>query len=145
MSVVNETYSRACTEVIEILNNMCDEDRQKIPSELLIELENNSDKEYEFSLDYSKELTEQILLPETRAMLYSLFVDYLATKQKRREYRENERKRMLKLEDEKRKKYSPDNIFGNNKVETSEEKMLIVKPKETILDKIIKFIKSLFS
>lgn len=145
MSVVNETYSRACTEVIEILNNMCDEDRTKIPSELLIELENNSDKEYEFSLDYSKELTEQVLLPETRAILYNLFVDYLATKQKRREYRENERKRMLKLEDEKRKKYSPDNIFGNNKKEILEEKSLIVKPKETILDKIIKFIKNLFS
>ena len=143
MNLVNEDYSRACTEVIEILNNMCSEDKNKIPPELLDELELNSDKEYEFSLDYSKELTEQNLLPETRALLYNLFVDYLASKKTRREYRERQRMVMLKAEDEKRKKYSPDNIF-NNTEEKRKDNMLIVKPKETIFDKIINFLRSLF-
>ena len=72
-------YKNAYTEVYEIIKQLDEEEYNKIPSEVIKAIEENRNTEYEFDLDEDIELKEQELLPETKAILFNLFRDYLST------------------------------------------------------------------
>ena len=46
-------------------------------------LRENRNTEYEFELDEELELKEQELLPETKAILFNIFRDYLSTQEQK--------------------------------------------------------------
>ena len=52
---------------------------EMIPDEVIKTIEENRNTEYEFDLDEDIELKDQELLPETKAILFNLFRDYLST------------------------------------------------------------------
>ena len=72
-------YKNAYTEVYEIIKQLDEEEYNKIPSEVIKAIEENRNTEYEFDLDEDIELKDQELLPETKAILFNLFRDYLST------------------------------------------------------------------
>ena len=72
-------YKNAYTEVYEIIEQLNEEEYNKIPSEVIKAIEENRNTEYEFELDEDIELKDQELLPETKAILFNLFRDYLST------------------------------------------------------------------
>ena len=71
--------NNAYTEVYTILQELNEEEYNKIPLEIINVIEANKNEEYEYELNEELELKEQVMLPETKAILFNLFRDYLAT------------------------------------------------------------------
>ncbi|MBQ2937484.1 MAG: hypothetical protein IJE05_01150 [Clostridia bacterium] len=111
INMTNLDYKKSCTEVIIILNNMPIEYFNKIPTELIKAFEHNKDNDYNFFLDYSKDLKAQNISSFTLAILNNLYRDYWANEEERKEILEKEKYDLNILEQEKREKYNPDNIF----------------------------------
>ena len=72
-------YKNAYTEVYEIIEQLNEEEYSKIHPQVIKAIEENRNTEYEFELDEDIELKDQELLPETKAILFNLFRDYLST------------------------------------------------------------------
>ena len=140
----------AYKEVYTILQDLNEENYNKIPPEIIETIKENSNEEYEFVLDDELELKEQLLLPETKAILFNLFRDYLATplqKEKILKMQSDERK---KLEEKKKQNYTNVDIFKTNKHKDVEEKantqklQLVQIKKEGFFRKLINKIKLFF-
>ena len=112
----------AYKEVYTILQDLNEEEYNKIPPEVIETIKENSNEEYEFVLNDELELKEQLLLPETKAILFNLFRDYLSTpvqKEKILKMQSDERK---KLEEKKKQNYANVDMFKTNKHENIAEK-----------------------
>ena len=118
--VIDFVYRNAFTEVYEILNYLVEDDYNKIPKEIINVIENNRNLDYVYYIDESIDFLEQEMLEETRAILFNIFRDYLATDiQKEKIFKIQQRER-LKKEEEKREKYAID-IFQTSKEEKNAE------------------------
>lgn len=128
--VNNAINPNTATELIEIFKFVEEPVLEKIPEKLKQELERISNKEHNFKIDKTKKLQDQAMLQETKELLSAIFIKYCCRKEDGEEIlvacRENERK----LEEQKRTKYNPDDIFKNRKKNVSEE--TIVKKKDEI-------------
>lgn len=91
--------SRAYTEVNYIINEMSGEMKNKIPSQILRNIENRMDKNYDFRIE-EEEFENAELLEDTEKILSVLYTDYLAS---------DEEKIIIK---------SKDKILENKKKET---------------------------
>jgi len=145
--MITKEYRVAYTEVVEILKYVPDEDVQKIPEEKLVFYKNNMDNEYTYKLDMTKEFEEQEMSEITKAILANIFRDYWATPYQKEKIEAKEKYDLEKLEEEKREKYNPDNIFKNKQEETlvKNSNLPVVMQKETFFKKLISFIKGLFN
>ncbi len=138
-------YGDAFTEVYEIISYLNDEEYNKIPKEVVDAIYENRNKEYEYWLDESIPLEDQEMLPETKAILFNLFRDYLSYPWQKEKIIKMQREERLRKEEIKRKKYNSDNIFKNqsnkNKkqsyIENEKEKNLVDSNKENFIQKII--------
>ena len=145
--MITKDYARAYTEIIEILKYVPDEDVHKIPESEIEFYKNNMDNDYNYKLDMTKEFEEQEMSDITKAIFANIFRDYWATPYQKERIEEKEKYDLEKLEEEKREKYNPDNIF-KYKTETGEienENLPVVITKETFFKKLISFIKGLFN
>lgn len=144
--MITKEYAMAYTEVIEILKHVPSEDLQKIPKEKLEFYKNNMNAEYNYVLDMTKEFEDQEMSNITKAILANIFRDYWATPYQRERIEAKEKYDLEKLEEEKREKYNPDDIFKNKKEEMSIEStnLPVEIKKETFFKKLISFIKALF-
>lgn len=76
---MNDTYSKAYKEVIEILNYVPQESVSKIPQTMTDTFQVKMDKDYDFQVDINKSFEEQEILEERKAILANIFRDYWAT------------------------------------------------------------------
>ena len=76
---MNNTYKRACTEILEILKYLPEEEYEKIPKEQIEFYEKNKDSNYEYIFDRKKILSGQGLSRTTKILIVSLFKEYFAT------------------------------------------------------------------
>ncbi len=88
------------------------------------------------------------MLPETKAILYNLFKEYLSTDEQKEFIKNKEKLEILKIEKEKTKKYNPSELLKNrdnkeNKYQV-DQTTDIVTYKENIFKRIINKIKSIF-
>ncbi len=145
--MITKEYAMAYTEVSEILKYVPDEDVNKIPKEKLEFYKSNMDNEYSYKLDMTKEFEEQEMSDITKAILANIFRDYWATPYQKEIIEEKEKYDLEKLEEEKREKYNPDNIFKNKLEETVVENTNLPAEikKETFFKKLISFIKGVFN
>ena len=145
--MITKEYAMAYKEVIEILKYVPDEDVQKIPEEKLQFYKSNMDNEYNYKLDMTKEFEEQEMSDITKAILANIFKDYWANPYQKERIEAKEKSDMENLEEEKTKKYNPDNIFKDRKKETTVENtnLPVEIKKETFFKKLISFIKRLFN
>ena len=105
-------YDNAFTEVYTILSYLDIDEYEKIPKEIIEVIENNMNNDYEYEMNEDVDLNKQPMLPETKAILFNLFRDYLSTPEQRKKIINMQKKDMQKIEDDKRKKYSA-NVFDN--------------------------------
>ena len=137
--------NNAYTEVYTILQDLNEEEFNKIPAEIIETIEANRNEEYEYELDDELELKEQPMLPETKAILFNLFRDYLATPEQKAKIIRMQNEERQKNELKKSKMYSTD-VFENKeekKIETPEKEIVqLIKYKENIFKKILNKIKS---
>lgn len=137
-------YEKAYKEVIEILKYMPMESVNKIPKEMLDMFNEKMDIEHNFEVDVNKSFEEQQLLIETKAILANIFKDYWATPDQREKILAKEKYDIQKLEEAKREKYNPDELFKKKEFEKKVQEVRDITEKENIYKKITNFIKRLF-
>ena len=137
----------AYKEVYTVLQDLNEEEYNKIPSEIIETIKENSNEEYEFVLNDELELKEQLLLPETKAILFNLFRDYLATPVQKEKILKMQSEERKKVEEKKKQNYTNVDIFKTNKHKDVEEKantqklQLVQIKKEGFFRRIINKIK----
>lgn len=140
-------YKKALVEVDAVLSCLDYNEYKKIPANIIDAIENNKDKEYMYEYDEELEYEDWSLMPETKAILYNIFKQYLATEEQRKYLQQKERLENYKIESEKIKKYNSENLFKKEKevkkVEQEENNELIVK-RDSRFKRILEKLKSIF-
>ncbi len=108
-------YAKAYKEIFEIIKHFPQEEYNKIPKEKVKFYEENMDKNYDFTINPDIDLSEQNISRETKALIITLYEDYFATKKQKEKIKEILELNQKKAEQEKRKKYNPDDLFKNQK------------------------------
>ena len=146
-----DNYSNACAEVYAILNDLEEEDYNKIPLEVITAIKDNRNLDYIFELDYDIDLKENILLKETRAILFNLYRDYLVTEEQKQKIIKMQNEERQKIELKKQQKYDSNIIFNkeskqvkNINNDISETTALTEVKKESFIVRLINKIKRLF-
>ena len=144
-------YTDAFTQVYVILNELDDEDYDKIPPEVVDAIRKNRNKEYQFEIDESVDLKDNNLLPEARALLFKIYRDYLATEKQRKKILNMQNEERAKKELKKQEQYNSD-IFANKETETIQKSELEIQQqsihsvpyKESIFKKLLNIIRGFF-
>lgn len=148
MKYTNEEYARSYTEILEIFKYIPENLIKKIPESMIKRFYQNMDKNHFFLYDIKKNFEEQKISHLTTIIFANLYINYWASEKDKNRINEYDKKILIEKEQEKLKKYNPNEIFNrrneiNNK--TKEEKSLIEIENKSffrkIIDKIITFIK----
>ena len=99
-------YKNAYTEVYAIIEQLNEEEYNKIPPQVIKAIEENRNTEYEFELEEDIELKDQELLPETKAILFNLFRDYLSTPEQKEKIIKMQAEERLRNEQKKQEQYN---------------------------------------
>ena len=147
--MVTKELSEAAVEFNCILENSSKNIIEKIPTKFLDFMKDIASKTYEFNYDKSKSLNEQNLKPETRGLIALVYQDYICNNEQKKEYIRKSRLFANKMEDLKREKYNPDNIFKKqeqlkNTEEVMTNEVAMIEYKESIFKRFINRIKSIF-
>lgn len=157
--MMEDNYSKAYKEIVEILKYVPEESVNKIPKEMRDMFEAEQLKTYNFQIDTEKPFEKQELLEETKAILSNIFRDYWATDYQKARIIEKENQDREEWERQKREKYNPNDIFKNRNTTTNDNnisqdiqeqlneeynKNLPMEVKENFYKKIINFFKKLF-
>ena len=138
-----EVYRNAFKEIYEILKNTDEELVAKIPKKFLSFIEENMNNEYECNIQRDVDIDKQNLLKETEAILALIYINYWATEEEKQEFALKDQAG----KEAKEKAYDEriQRIFEERKVvsKKTENKELIVKPKENFIKRIINKIRSI--
>ena len=144
--MITKEYAEAYAEVIKILSYVPDEDVAKIPEEKLNFYKENMDITYNYELDENKEFEEQEMSEITKAVLANIFKEYWATPYQKERIEAKEKYDLEKLEEEKKEKYNPDNIFKNKETIINNNTNLPIEvKKENFFKRLINFIKGIIN
>ena len=96
-------------------------------------------------LDEDIELKDQELLPETKAILFNIFRDYLSTPEQKEKIIKMQAEERLKNEQKKPEQYNSDLFASKQKVQDfREEHTELIEYKENILKRIFNKIRQFF-
>ena len=142
---MNNNYSKAYVEVLEILKYIPKEDLEKIPKDIMYTLEKCADKEYIFKINKSVPFEEQKLMEETEDILANFFRDYWATPEQRIAIKEKERKEEWE-EEQNKIKIDYDAVFKRNtkSVPPKKETQIVVVEEKKWYEKFVDWIKNIF-
>ena len=146
-----EKYRNSFSEVYIILQYLNKEELNKIPQEVLEVIEENKNNDYCYNINEDLDLNEQEMLPETKALLFNLFRDYLSTPVQKEKILKMQSEDRIKNEKEKKERYISTNLFQKNEeykldyTENVTEKNQIVFYKENnIFKRFFTYIKNKF-
>lgn len=131
--MINNTYARAYKEVLEIIKHFPEDEYLKIPSEKIEFYKKNMDKNYTFKINPEIDLAKQNISKEANAIIITLFRDYYATEEQKIKIKEILDLNQIQEEQEKRKKYNPDDIF-KNKNKQQKQSMEITKTNTQLIE-----------
>lgn len=146
--MVTKELSEAAVEFNIILKYTSEELKNKIPKKFLDFLQSIQSKNYKFEYDKTKKLDEQKLKPKTRGLIALVYQDYICNEAEKEEYIQKSQKLIKQIEESKREKYNPNDIFKDKKIETDKDTtntVEIVEYKESIIKRIIRKIKNIFT
>lgn len=139
-------YSRAYTEVLEILKYLPKNEYEKIPKEKIEFFERNKDKSYNFFIKPQIELEKQNISIEANSIIITIFRDYFASELQKEKLKIILEQNENKYQEQLREKYNPDNIFKYKKQEIENKNannLPVVKKEENYFIKFINYIKGL--
>lgn len=140
-------YNKAFTEVYTILQYLDEEELEKIPNEVLDVIKENRDKEYTYEMNADLDLKEQRMLPETKALLFNLFRDYLSLPEQKEKIIRMQKEERIKNEEKKKIKYAQEESKKEDKITDSESYPVPMSENKIIAflfkvrEKIISFLK----
>ena len=128
----------------EIIKRMSKQEIKKIPQNIITNIQNKPTKKDQWKYNDNKSLQEQDILPQTKAIIIQIYKKYLCKNEEKEFWEKYDRICFNMIEEEKKKKYKPDNIFNNekiNKTQSQNYNTSIIEYKENIFMKLIKKIK----
>ena len=145
MKISNKVFS----ESYQVLNMLDEKTKLKIPSKIWSLLELNSDKSLYFDYNKDVSLEKQPMSRETRALLISIYRDYLCDEQTKKEINDvltrNANARSSTVGDETNIINLIDIKYANEGLKGKEEsKDLAIIEKQSLISKIFAKIKKLF-
>ena len=141
--MVDEKYSIAYSEVLEILKHISQEDYEKIPKSKIELYKENANKNYVFNYNPTKTLNEQNVSKIAKGIIAILFRDYWATHEQREKIIKKQNNDRIQIEKKKTKKYNPD-VFKSKNKEEVKTKALVNVEKSKWYEKFFTFIKNIF-
>lgn len=141
--MLDEKYSIAYSEVLEILKHISQEDYEKIPKSKIELYKENANKDYVFNYNPTKTLNEQNVSKIAKGIIAILFRDYWATPEQREKIIKKQNNDRIQIEKEKTKKYNPD-VFKSKNKEEVKTKALVNVEKSKWYEKFFTFIKNIF-
>ena len=145
------TYSKAYTEVLEIIKYFPKEEYNKIPKDKIEFYKNNMDINYDFHIEPSIELEKQNISKEANAILVTIFRDYFANDKQKETLKKLLYQNQQKLEQEKSQKYGSIELFdksSNSKytkeIQENVNETSLVEVKENYFIRFLNFIKNIF-
>ena len=148
--VKSNNRKNAYQEAYTILQELDEEEYLKIPPEVIQALKENRNEEYYYEVDEDTELKYQPMLPETRAIIFNIFRNYLATPEQKEKIKRMIAEERAKSEIKKKKQYNTENIFKTNTqaqtqvTSVKETEALVEVKKEGVFKRFIEKIKSWF-
>ena len=151
----DDKYSIAATETLYILKNTNEDDVRKIPTEFIDFLKSIANQNYEPKLDNSKTLDQMEIQEETKGILGAIYRNWWCSEEEKIYYNQLFKEEELKIQQEKRIKYNPNDIFKEKKqqvvktekrieeINNSSNKM--IEDKDNIFKKIINKIRAVFN
>lgn len=133
-------YANAYTEVYKILKCLKEEEYEKIPEEFIQVIEENRNLDYEYEVNEEQDLSKQPMLIETRAILFNIFRDYLATAEQREKIKKWQDEDRKILEQSKIEKYGVD-VFKNKSSKENTSIMVVENKEKSFFERIIGRIK----
>ena len=115
--MVTKELSEAAVEFNSILEYTSEDLKNKIPKKFLDFLQSIQSKTYKFEYDKTKKLDEQKLKPKTRGLIALVYQDYICNEAEKEEYIQKSQKLIKQIEESKREKYNPNDIFKDKKIE----------------------------
>ena len=146
--MVTKELSEAAVEFNSILEYTSEDLKNKIPKKFLDFLQSIQSKTYKFEYDKTKKLDEQKLKPKTRGLIALVYQDYICNEAEKEEYIQKSQKLIKQIEESKREKYNPNDIFKDKKIENDRDTtntVEIVEYKESIIKRIVRKIKNIFT
>lgn len=147
--MIDIEYANAYSEVLEILKYIPIKDYNKIPKNKIELFEKNANNEHRFKYNPYKTLEEQNVTKRAKAIIAILFRDYWANEIQREKIIKKQNYDRIKLDEQKREKYNPDNIFKNKGIKYIENPtsniVSMIQYKESVFKSILDKIKSIFA
>lgn len=107
-------FSNACTEVLEILKYIKEEDLEKIPNFEIEILQKNENKNHQFIYNPNITMKEQKVSKLAKAIIATYFEKYIATEKQKKKIREQRMYDNSLIEKRKSEEHKRDNLFNNN-------------------------------
>ena len=150
--MINNTYAKAYTEVLEIIKYFPKEEYSKIPIEKIEFYKNNMDKNYNFTINPEIDFDKQNISAETKAIIVNLYRDFFANEQQKQKIEQILLLNQEREEQEKREKYNPNDIFkkrgkhesSNAQTTESNSNTALIEYKESFFEKLKNFIFRIF-
>ena len=146
--MVTKELSEAAVEFNRILEYTSEDLKNKIPKKFLDFLQSIQSETYKFEYDKTKKLDEQKLKPKTRGLIALVYQDYICNDAEKEEYIQKSQKIIQQIEENKREKYNPNDIFKDKKIDNDKDTtntVEIAEYKKSIIKKIINKIKNIFT
>lgn len=146
--MIDIEYANAYSEVLEILKYIPIKDYNKIPKNKIELFEKNANDEHRFIYNPNKTLEEQNVTKRAKAIIAILFRDYWANEIQREKIIKKQNYDRIKLEEEKRQNYNPNNIFKNKEIKSIENPtsdiFSMIEYKESDFKRFLDKVKSIF-
>lgn len=108
---MNNSFAIACTQALEILKYLPQDEYEKIPQDEIEFLESQKDSTYKFEIDKNIQLQEMNISKEANAIIVILWKKYFASQDEKKKLY-NILKQNYQIEEERKKEqYSYDNLF----------------------------------
>ena len=147
--MISKNYSKAYTEVLEMIKHLPENEYNKIPKEKIEFWERNKDNKYKFVINPQIELEKQNISIEANSIIVTIFRDYFATNLQKEKLKIILEQNENKYQEQLREKYNPDNFFENRKKECmnpyveKNTSLFVVKREENFFKKLINYVKKL--
>ncbi len=136
-------FSKSLVEADVLLNQLEREYKDKIPNSFWKYIQENKDKNYKFYIDFSKNLENQNIMPDTIAILTYVNIEYLLNEEQNKVFNQMLQEDEKISELRKKEKYSID-IFNKKQKEKKLNSNFPIVINEKWYIKIINQIKKIF-
>lgn len=112
--MINTEYREALVEVLEIIDHLEEDEKSKIPSEIVEFYEKNKSKTYIPNINFEEDISKYNIKNKTREILAGIYIDYLCDDEKKKsEYIKKLRNNEYNYEEKKKKSFNQNTIFKN--------------------------------